>query len=50
MSGETRLISTIYGNHPTTPCGDDERSETFTHMAGWAVNVDLAACTLSPVS
>ena len=24
-------------SHPTPPCVDDERSETFTHMDGWAV-------------
>jgi len=27
----------LMSEHPTPPCVDDERSETFTHMEGWAV-------------
>ena len=34
--------------HPTPPCGDGDAG-AFTHMDGWAENVDLAACFLSPV-
>jgi len=32
--------------HPTPSCADDDRRETFTHMAGWAVGPKMgrASC------
>jgi hypothetical protein len=40
-------MQTLDEQTPNAPMCDDERSETFTHMEGWAENADLAACFLS---
>ena len=42
----TRSASTTYMEHPTT-AGVDGEERAFTHLPGWAVCVDLAACCLS---
>ena len=46
-TSDGQRTSPTWTGHPTPLRGDKERSETFTHMAGWAVRVDLAACFLS---
>jgi len=47
LSPVTHHQHPLWPVHPTAPCDDDERSETFAHMDGWGENADFAARFLS---